>query len=173
MTTEKLIAQLKNNAEIIRTLLQSLQNADVRDKPDENSWSILEVINHLADEEREDFREHLDQILHRPEEPWAPIDPQGWVTQRQYNSRDFVSSVNDFLQERERSLEWLAQLDAPNWDAIMKTPWGHISAGDMMASWIAHDLLHLRQLVELKWFTTRTILEPYSVDYAGGWKKNE
>jgi hypothetical protein len=48
-------------------------------------------------------------------------------------------------------------------------PFGQISAGDMFASWVAHDLLHIRQLVELHWAYTTRQLQPYNVEYAGGW----
>ncbi len=59
-------------------------------KPSAELWSILEVVCHLYDEEREDFREHLDFILHRQNEEWHRIDTQGWVTQRKYNQQNFT-----------------------------------------------------------------------------------
>ena len=39
----------------------------------------------------------------------------------------------------------------------------------MLAAWVAHDLLHLRQLVELHYAWTAQQLQPYSVAYAGDW----
>ena len=44
-----------------------------------------------------------------------------------------------------------------------------LSAGDMLVSWVEHDILHLRQMVELMhgWNVKRA--SPYSVQYAGGW----
>ena len=169
MNLTKAIAHLRENSEIIRLLVQEMVDETARHKPDAESWSVMEVINHLVDEEREDFREHLDQILHRPNEAWSRIDPQGWVTERKYNGRSLPTSLANFLQERQRSIDWLEELDAPNWEAIHATPWGQISAGDIMASWVAHDLLHMRQLVELKWNATLPDIKPYQVDYAGGW----
>ena len=170
MNDKKAIAHLRENSEIIRNMIQDMTDETARYKPDADSWSVLEVINHLYDEEREDFREHLDQILHRPDEPWSPIDPQGWVTERGYNGRSLPDSLAHFLQERQRSLDWLEELETPNWDAFRATPWrNQITAGDMLASWVAHDILHMRQLVELKWATTLPDLEPYQVDYAGVW----
>lgn len=82
----------------------------LRNKPNGNSpdkWSILEVINHLHDEEREDFRQRLDLVLANPEQTWPRIDPQTWVTSRGYNERDLSSSLNNFFTERENSLSWL------------------------------------------------------------------
>ena len=169
MNLTKAIAHLRENSEIIHLLVQEMTDEAARHKPDVDSWSVVEVINHLYDEEREDFREHLDQILHRPDEPWSRIDPQKWVTERHYNSRTLPNSLANFSQERQRSLDWLVELETPDWEAVHTTPWGQISAGDMMASWVAHDLLHMRQLVALKWGATLPDLVPYQVDYAGGW----
>ena len=75
-----IIAQLTNQAETIRSLMQGISDEQARWKPDAKSWSLLEVINHLADEEREDFRDHVDCLLH--DKPWNLIDPQGWVAAR-------------------------------------------------------------------------------------------
>lgn len=169
MNFEKALTHLKTNSEVIRLLVNDVTEEAAHRKPDAAAWSIVEVINHLYDEEREDFREHLDQALHRPDEPWSRIDPQGWVTERGYNGRNLSESLANFLAERKKSLNWLKSLTDPDWEAIHTTPWGEISAGNLMASWVAHDLLHIRQLVELKWAVTQIDLEPYQVAYAGDW----
>ena len=38
-----------------------------------------------------------------------------------------------------------------------------------ISSWVAHDLLHTRQLVELLWAHTEARLKPYGTRYAGEW----
>jgi hypothetical protein len=148
---------------------QGVSERQARWRPAPDSWSILEVVNHLLDEEREDFRVRLDYTLHRPGEPWPPIDPQGWVTERKYNEQDLEASLSGFLSEREASLVWLRGLSAPNWQTAYESSFGPISAGELFASWVAHDLLHMRQLVELHWAFTTAALEPYGVGYAGAW----
>lgn len=169
MNPNLLAGQMRNNAATIRSFTQGVSDAQARWKPAPESWSILEVINHLYDEEREDFRAHLDCILHHPDDPWPPIDPRGWVSQRRYNERDLDPSVGNFLREREQSLAWLDGLPAPDWQAACSAPFGLITAGDMFASWVAHDLLHLRQLVELHWAYTLDSVQPHKVRYAGEW----
>lgn len=169
MNLEVLTAQMVDHTEAIRSLAQSISDEQARWKPEPDSWSILEVINHLYDEERQDFRVRLDYILHRPGESWPPIDPHGWVTSREYNKRELRESVQNFLDERENSLAWLKGLDSPDWQTTSPTPWGQITAGDMFAAWMAHDLLHLRQLVELHYAYTVRQVQPYSVAYAGDW----
>jgi hypothetical protein len=44
-----------------------------------------------------------------------------------------------------------------------------MKAGDMLSSWVAHDNLHMRQLVELRRSRIVVITEPYDIQYAGDW----
>jgi hypothetical protein len=169
MELELFITQMTNHAGTIHSLTIGISDEQARWKPDPETWSILEVVNHLYDEEREDFRMHLDYILHHPDQPFPPINPTGWVMERNYNQRDLAQSVDDFLKERQQSLAWLKGLGTPDWQASVAAPFGQISAGDMFAAWVAHDLLHLRQLVELHWAYTLHAAEPYKVNYAGEW----
>ena len=169
MNLDVYVAQMAANAHTIRQIIAGVSAEQARWKPDAESWSILEVINHLDDEERLDFRVRLDYILHKPGEDPPQIDPAGWVTARRYNERDLQESVDNFTQAREESLMWLKSLGTPDWDATYVASWGSISAGDMFAAWVAHDLLHLRQLVELHYAWTTRQVAPYSVKYAGEW----
>jgi hypothetical protein len=166
---EQFTARLTRQAETIRTLVQGVSDEQAGWRPSPDAWSVLEVINHLYDEEIEDFRQHLDHILHHPAQPWPRIDPQGWVTERQYIQRQIGASLDNFLRERETSLAWLKGLTSPNWEATYAAPFGQIAAGDMLASWVAHDLLHTRQLVELHWAYVSFLAAPHKVDYAGLW----
>ena len=53
-----------------RGLLAGVGPESARVKPGGDSWSILEVVCHLYDEEREDLREHLDFSVHCKDEAW-------------------------------------------------------------------------------------------------------
>ena len=46
------------------------------------------------------------------------------------------------------------------------------SAGDLLASWLAHDLLHVRQLARLHWQYLTAAAKPFQTDYAGPWKES-
>lgn len=161
--------QLGQNGETIRCIVEGISFDQARWKPTAQDWSILEVINHLYDEEREDFRTRLDYALHRPGEEAPPIDPVGWVTARSYNQRELAASVQNFLAERQRSIAWLEGLTAPAWEKSFKRPQFELKAGDLLSSWLAHDFLHLRQLVELHYAWIKANSAPYVLDYAGDW----
>jgi hypothetical protein len=163
------LTQLAGNAERIRALVDGVGDAQARWKPDAESWSILEVVSHLLDEERYDFRMRLDITLYHPGETWPGIDPGGWVTARSYNEQGLAVSLHSYVEERGVSLNWVKNLEDADWEAAYEAPWGPITAGDLLASWVAHDLLHMRQLVELHWYYKEKKVEPYSTRYAGEW----
>jgi hypothetical protein len=162
--------QLAQQAQTIQTLASGVTEAQARWKPTPADWSLLEVITHLYDEEREDFRQRIDYLLHRVGEAPPPIDPVGWVTARGYNQRELATSLQNFRTERDQSIRWLQGLVDPAWSNTYHHPSGFtISAGELLACWAAHDLLHLRQLIELHYAWHRAQVAPLSLAYAGDW----
>jgi hypothetical protein len=43
---------------------------------------------------------------------------------------------------------------------------GAVEAKNLLASWLAHDLLHIRQITRLKY---QYLAKDYAIDYAGNW----
>lgn len=169
MNLNELIQIMHSNARRIELLVVDIPDEQARWKPDVHSWSILEVVNHLYDEEREDFRVRLDYFCNRPDETLPPIDPAGWVIARNYNERDLSTSLQNFLSERANSISWLKNINTPDWEATYKMPWGPMQAGQMIGAWVDHDLHHMRQLVELHHAYVEKIVAPYGTRYAGEW----
>jgi hypothetical protein len=169
MKFETLYLELVNSTDMIFTLLADLTQEEAMVKPDVASWSILETLCHLYDEEQEDFREHLDFILNRQDQKWHQIDPAKWVVDRKYNEQDFREIKENFFAERSKSLDWLKSISNANWDLAYSSEFGTLSAGELFASWVAHDNLALRQFVELRRKRIENITDPYSIAYAGDW----
>jgi DinB superfamily len=172
MNLNYFIERLATNRAVFEGLIKAVSPEQGSWKPAPDKWSILEVVNHLYDEEREDFRQRLQFVLADPAQPWPKIDPRNWVTERAYLERELNSSLTSFLEEREKSLGWLRQLTNPNWENSKEGPNGVLSAGDLLASWLAHDFLHIRQITRLHWQYVGTISEPYQTAYAGPWKES-
>lgn len=164
------LARLTANAQAIAALVGGVPDAQARWKPTPEEWSLLEVIAHLYDEEREDFRTRVRLTLTDPTAEWPPINPAGWVTERAYNAQDPAERLAAFLREREASLAWLRDLRAPDWSATHTHPrFGSATAGEMLHAWIAHDHLHLRQLNHLHWQFLAQRAPASALEYAGGW----
>jgi hypothetical protein len=170
MNVDEIVARFAANAESIRRLVEGVSDEQARWKPAPGKWSILEVVNHLLDEERDDFRTRLDLTLHHPETAWPGIDPEGWARDRRYNERNLGESLERFLTERRRSLEWLRGLETPSWNLSRTHPVaGELRAGDLLSAWLAHDLIHIKQLARLHYDHQAARLAPYKADYAGRW----
>jgi hypothetical protein len=170
MDLEVMAARLRANGEVLAALVAGVSEEQARWRPGPDEWSILQVMNHLADEEVEDFRARLDLTLHQPGSAWPPIDPQGAVLARAYNDRDLGESLDRFLSARRDSLAWLGGLDRPGWSLAYEHPKaGPITAGDLLTSWVAHDHIHIRQLNRLQREYLVSDLSEHSPDYAGRW----
>jgi len=153
---------------ILQTLAAGLTDADMRFKPVPQHWSILEVLCHLADEEERDFPARLARTL--AGEAWEPIDPEGWAHQHRYNEQSPSETIARFATLREQSLAWMHGRGEIDWDAAHQhSILGPIRAGDLFASWLAHDALHLRQISRRLFELAQRDGAPYSTAYAGDW----
>jgi len=168
MNHHKIKEHLRVNGQVFKYLFQSVTDEQACWKPGKDRWSILEAINHLYDEEREDFRQRLELVLSNPKAPWPPIDPEGWVVERKYNESNLKQSLDNFFEEREKSLLWLNGLAVPNWQATHQHPqMGPMSAELILANWLAHDLFHIRQVNDLQFAYLKKLVKPVSMDYSG------
>jgi len=161
------IQSLKNSAKKIDVMLSEISTEQALWKPEPTKWSALEVINHLYDEECDDFRKRLDLTLHDPEQEWPGIDPEGWVSLHNYRQKNFQNSKKKFISERNKSIQWLQSLSSPQLEREYNHPIiGKLSAGDLLAAWAAHDYLHLRQLANLQVSYLDKMAKPFSIRYA-------
>ena len=106
--------QLTHSARTIQSIVFGLSTEQAHWKPTPDEWSIAEVMMHLYDEERDDFRARVRCIFADPTQEWPPIDPEGWAKERQYNERPLSDSLDAFLEERQTSIDWLNSLENPD-----------------------------------------------------------
>lgn len=168
-----LIGRMEAFGAALPSIVGRISAPDARWKPSPSDWSIVEIVNHLADEEVEDFRTRLDLTLHHPQKPWPPIDPPRAAAERRYIERELAESVNRFVNERVESVRWLRMLFPPDWTKTYVHPkFGPIAAGELLASWAAHDALHLRQIARRLFDLTTRDSGGFSTRYAGEWNPN-
>ncbi|MFH1844069.1 MAG: DinB family protein [bacterium] len=161
------IRSLENSGDAIHDLLAATTTKQARWKPSPEKWSLLEILCHLVDEERDDFRHRVSSTLADPGREWPPIDPEGWARDRNYNDRDFQEALTAFRQERTESLVWLGDLGDVDWDRAYRHPLlNELRAGDLLAAWVTHDILHLRQLTSVLLAYVEQQAAPYSTRYA-------
>lgn len=170
MTIHSFIIQsLQQNRVIFEQLLSSPHPDQISWSQEPNKWSLLQVVCHLRDEEREDFRQRTRMVLETPGVPFPGINPTGWVVDRDYAGQNYKDVLAEFLKERDDSISWLNSLRDPQWDnATIHPSLGPMSGHFMLSNWLAHDHLHIRQIIRLQYdflaFTTGQ-----SLQYAGYW----
>lgn len=164
---EQITARMRASAHAIEQTAGATPEQHIRRRPAPDQWSVLEQVNHLHDEERLDFRVRLKFILDGTPEKAPPIDPPRWAVEGRYNERDPEESLANFMDERAKSLEWLEGLDGMDPQKSYKAPFGELKAGDVLYSWLMHDLLHLRQMADTQAQCHAEDAKPYSVEYAG------
>ncbi len=170
MNLPPLIARMEAFPGVLARLCEPLTPVEYRFKPPSGAWSILEIVCHLVDEEMRDFRARVDSTLHDPSKAWEPIDPEGWAVADHYNQRELEEQLARFAEERAESVSWLRRHINPDWTLAYEHPEiGTLRAGDLMASWGAHDTLHLRQIAKRLYELAARDTEGFSAEYAGGW----
>ena len=168
MNEKSVIKALSENVLVFEKLLKNQEGVKVLWKPNENSWSLLEIVCHLVDEECFDFRARIQHLFNHPNIPPPPIDPQGWVTEKFYQKQDYQTKVQEFFSERENSLTWLNSLENPAWkNSFQHQHFGQMNASLFLTNWLAHDYFHFRQIVKFNYLYLQAYSK-HSLEYAGG-----
>lgn len=161
--------QLKTNMVVYKDIL-SVSNEMLLWKQNPEKWCLLEIVCHLYDEEIYDFRFRTQWCLEHPNQIPPTIDPVGWVTRHDYINQDYTTMLNKFLAEREQSINWLYSLKNENWNRSFEHPkLGFLTAKHFLTNWLAHDYLHIKQILKLKYDYLKHKTGE-NLDYAGNWK---
>jgi hypothetical protein len=174
MDAEALVRRLEAFHRALAGVVAGLTDAELRWKPPDGAWSVLEVLCHLGDEEVADFRPRTLGTLRNPAAEWEKIDPAAWATERKYNEQDPAAALERLTRERAesvRQLRALGELSRVEWSRAYQHPKvGPVPAGAVLAAWAAHDALHLRQIAKRLWELAGRDGSPYPTLYAGEWK---
>ncbi len=171
MNPDLLIGRLEHFAYALPNLVKGIPEVEARWRPSDGGWSILEVVCHLGDEEEHDFRRRLELLLTDPERPWPRVNVDEMVEEGNYNERDLARECDRFQRERLKSVRWLRSTGTADWTATKDHPkLGLIRAGDLLASWAAHDALHLRQIARRLYDLANRDAPGFSTSYAGKWQ---
>ena len=167
MEVKDLISQLIKNKDLFHLSFSDIPESQFNWKPVESDiWSLKEILCHLYDEERLDFKPRISCIIEQ--NPPPPINPPEWV--KSYASKDYNTTLASFIKEREHSIAFLNAFDSKHWNTTYQYPDnGPIrSCRFFLDNWLAHDLLHLRQITKLRYL----YLDAHSdhpIEYAGNW----
>jgi hypothetical protein len=166
---QEVFVQLENNAVVFKNLLKDLNEQHYLWRPKPGKWCLLEIISHMLDEEIYDFRARVKHALEYPENTLIPIDPEGWVKSHNYLDNDYHKTLDVFLKERRNSIKWLKLQEHVNWhNQLLHPELGTLSAELFLRNWLAHDYLHIRQILRYKFGLLKSSSK-IDLSYAGNW----
>lgn len=149
MDLTRILDRMETFPAALSALLQGLNDEEARWRHDDEAWSIVEVMDHMVDEEELDFGPRLRVVLEDPELEFPPLDPEGVVLARRDEERDLGAALARFAELRAASMTWLRTLAGADWDQAKEHKrLGPIRAGDLLTAWADHDVAHLRQLAD-------------------------
>lgn len=169
MNPDFYISRLRTNTKVIENLISDVEPEQAIWKSAPEKWSLLEAVYHLYQTESGDFRPRLEKTLRNPLENWDALDPEVWNERRINNRYNLAETARIFLDEREKSIEWLSQIKNADWSKTHSTEKLTLTAGDLLASWLAHDFLHIKQITRIQYDYVNFISAPYKTAYAGKW----
>lgn len=151
----------------LELLVGELDEAAWRSRPAPDEWAPVEIICHLRDEEAEDFAARLRVILGGGTR-FVRIDPERSAVERRYREADAQEALAAFRARRAASVELLATVVPDRLHASADRPsGGRLSGLDLLAAWVTHDRLHLRQLAGTLARLWASRWAPLQTDYAG------
>jgi hypothetical protein len=165
MDLDEARSRLALGVDAIGGVVAGIGDEEARYRPGPEAWCVLDGLSDLKTREVDPFRARLRAALTAPGRVWLAPPPRTQGTEpRAGGPREALAA---FREERAVTLAWLASLRAPDLD---RTPSrqddGLLRGGDVLAAWVAHDLLQLRRLVQLRrnWWLHH--VWPYDADAA-------
>jgi hypothetical protein len=134
---------------VLRALLAGLPEAVLR-QPNEEGWSITDVVAHLVDVEGIAFVERITRMLEQDRPFIRSIDPPARLVAGGYAERSLEDLLAELERQRAEHVVWLSGLGP---EQLARTgehdEVGEIRVGEVAHQWAAHDLDHLRQVARM------------------------
>jgi hypothetical protein len=147
MTRHELLETLGATPDRVASLAHGLSATRLTRRPREGEWSMAEILNHLLVGERDVILLRLQRMLREdaPKFPSSAGSRTGFAAEPA--PRDFGGNLAAFRQVRSRTIAFLKDLGARDWQRIGTTPTRGTLTIEAYARYLAeHDLEHLTQL---------------------------
>ena len=156
------VALLERTPAALAALLRGLPDSWVLAREGEGTWSPYDVVGHLIHGEETDWIPRLRHILAGKEEPFERFDRTAQF--RESRAKTLEQLLATFSGLRAASVSELKSLDLTDRD--LKRPGTHpelgaVTLGQLLATWVVHDLDHVGQIA-------RTMAKAYRDD-VGPW----
>jgi hypothetical protein len=161
---DEAVALLARTPATLDALLRDLPEGWVEAHEGEKTWSPYDVVGHLIHGERTDWVPRARIILqHGESRAFEKFDRFAQFAESE--GRPLSSLLDEFATLRQTNLRELAALDITNADLKRRgrhPELGVVTLGQLLSTWVAHDLDHLVQI-------SRVMARKYA-DEVGPWR---
>jgi hypothetical protein len=136
--------------ERVRHAIAGLDDKHLRKPEKPGKWSILEVIQHLADSELV-YGYRIRMIVSHPTPDIQGFDQDLWARELEYVTRDAGEALSEFTAMRQSNLRLLRSLSRAKLERFGNhSERGRETVTHMTRLYAGHDLLHLAQIDRIK-----------------------
>lgn len=147
---EEALCLLEATPDVLRSLLERLPEAWLQFKADPDAWSPHMVLVHLVHNERTNWIPRLRVLL--SDQPVRKFPPFSQLPQEpEPGDEGAPQLIARFARLRQESLSTLRGLDisADQFEREAEHPaLGSVTLGQLLATWVVHDLNHLHQIAQ-------------------------
>jgi len=142
---------LRRTPETLRSLLDGLPEAWIHATEGPGTWSPFDVVGHLIHGERTDWLPRVEHLLrHGEARAFEPFDREAMFAASR--GRTLAELLDEFARLRSESLGRLERLMLSASDLERRglhPDLGVVTLGQHLATWVAHDLGHLGQIIRV------------------------
>jgi uncharacterized damage-inducible protein DinB len=142
---------LRRTPEILRVWLSDLPDSWTMTNEGPDTWSPFDIVGHLIHGERTDWMDRVELILaHGDRRPFVPFDRFAQLTASR--GKSLGQLLDTFAELRTSNLIRLQslRLTPEDFDRPGRHPeLGSVNLGQLLATWVAHDLNHLGQIARV------------------------
>lgn len=161
---EQSVPVLERTPATLRALLAGLPAEWLQANEGPGTWSPYDVVGHLLHGERANWIPRVEHLLaHGAAQPFPPFDREAMFEASQGQS--LADLLDEFAAARTASLARLdaLALAAADLERRGRHPqFGEVTLGQLLATWVVHDLTHLSQIVR--------VLAHQHADAVGPWR---
>jgi hypothetical protein len=148
---EKSIEILSRTPDVLDTLLAGLNEEWTSNNEGEDTWSPYDVLGHLIHGENTDWVTRMEIILSDGlEKTFKPFDR--FAQFEESKGKNLSQLLEEFKSVRKRNLEILESKNITIEDLSRKgihPVFGEVTLQQLLATWTAHDLGHIGQIVRV------------------------
>ncbi len=134
----------------LRWLTADLDDAELRRPERPGKWSVLDVLEHLTDQELMNAY-RLRSVIAEDEPPLRGYDQDRWAERLRYGAADAGTVLAELAALRGRNLRLLRALTPPELERVgQHSERGPESARRIMMLTAGHDLMHRRQIERIR-----------------------